>query len=142
MEWNYKREYFTKHIMHLSRRDRGLISKQAASEILDLSATEEIPPISLGWSMVQEQIVQAMLWCLKQGRQMVIVLITNELKIVPDKIAAEGKYVVDYPIDEPKTEPDKPRNSATKAIRASKRLKKSPVTKKNDFFMVKEKCSE
>jgi hypothetical protein len=29
----------------------------------------------------------------------------NELKTVPDKLVVEDKYVVDYPIDELKTEP-------------------------------------
>jgi hypothetical protein len=43
--------------MHLNRRHKGLVSKQMASKIWKLSATEEIPPISLGWKAVQEQVV-------------------------------------------------------------------------------------
>jgi hypothetical protein len=39
-----------------------------------------------------------------------------------------------YDEDEPKTEPDKLYNSTTKAVRASKRLKKPPITKKNYFL--------
>jgi hypothetical protein len=54
MEYNYEREYFTKHGMHLNRRGMGLVSKQLASEIWKLSATVEIPLISLGWKVVQE----------------------------------------------------------------------------------------
>jgi hypothetical protein len=45
MECNYNREYFTKHGMHLNRKGKGLVSKQLASDIWKLSATEEIPPI-------------------------------------------------------------------------------------------------
>jgi hypothetical protein len=37
------------------------------------------------------------------------------LKKLPDKLVVEGKYVVGYRIDEPKTEPDKLYNSTTKA---------------------------
>jgi hypothetical protein len=55
----------------------------------------------------------------------------EKLKIVPDKIVVEDKYVVDCPIDELKTKPDKLCNSTTKAVRASKRLKKPPITKRN-----------
>jgi hypothetical protein len=58
----------------------------------------------------------------------------DELKTVPDKLVVEGKYVVDYPIDETKTQPDKLYNSATKAVRTSKRSYKPPITKKDDFL--------
>jgi hypothetical protein len=56
------------------------------------------------------------------------------LKIVPDKLVIEDKYVADYPIDDPKTEPDELHNSTAKAVRMSKRLKKPPITKKNYFY--------
>jgi hypothetical protein len=59
----------------------------------------------------------------------------DELITIPDKLVAEGKYVADCPIDKPKTEPDKLYNSTTKAVRMSKRSKKPPVTKKNDFLL-------
>jgi hypothetical protein len=49
------------------------------------------------------------------------------VRFVLDKLVVEDKY-------EPKPEPDKLNNSTTKAIRASKRLKKPPITKKNDFY--------
>jgi hypothetical protein len=42
--------------------------------------------------------------------------------------------MVDYPIDEPKTEPDKIYNSMIKAVRMTKRSKKPPITKKNSFL--------
>jgi hypothetical protein len=58
----------------------------------------------------------------------------DELKTIPDKLVVKDKYVVDSPIDEPKTEPDKLHNSTTKAVRTSKSSKKPPVTKKNDFL--------
>jgi hypothetical protein len=64
---------------------------------------------------------------LKQGKWKVIV------KTVPDKPVVEDKYVVDYPLDEPKTEPDKLYSFTTKA-RTSKRTKKPPITKKNDLL--------
>jgi hypothetical protein len=44
------------------------------------------------------------------------------------------KYVVDCPVDELKTEPDKLYSSTTKAVRVSKRLKKPPIKKKNYFL--------
>jgi hypothetical protein len=31
----------------------------------------------------------------------------DELKTVPDKLVVEDNYVVDYPIDKQRTEPDK-----------------------------------
>jgi hypothetical protein len=34
----------------------------------------------------------------------------DELKTVPDKLVVEDKYVVDYPIDESKIEPEKMAN--------------------------------
>jgi lysophospholipase L1-like esterase len=48
IECNYTREYLTKHSMHINRRGKGLVAKQLASEIWNLSAAEEMPPISLG----------------------------------------------------------------------------------------------
>jgi hypothetical protein len=50
-----------------------------------------------------------------------------------DKLVVEEKYVIDYPIDELKTEPDKLYNSTTKAVRESKRSRKSLITK-NIFY--------
>jgi hypothetical protein len=46
----------TKYGMHFNRVGRGLVAKQLASEIWNLSAAEEMPPISLGWKVIQEQI--------------------------------------------------------------------------------------
>jgi hypothetical protein len=129
---NYNREYFTKHGMHLNRRGKRLVAKQLASEIWNLSAAEEMPPISLRWKTVQEQIV---LGCavVVEARKSEGDCLMDELKTVPDKLV-EDKYVVDYPIDKPKTEPDMLYNSTTKAVRVSKRSKKPPITKKNDFY--------
>jgi hypothetical protein len=39
----------------------------------------------------------------------------DELITVSEKLIVEDKYVVDYPIDEPKTKPDKLYTSTTKA---------------------------
>jgi hypothetical protein len=64
IECNYDREYFIKHGMHPNRRGKGLVAKQLASEIWNLSAAEEMPPISLRWKAMQR--------CLKQGRLKVI----------------------------------------------------------------------
>jgi hypothetical protein len=44
MKCNYNREYLTKNGMHLNRKGKGLVSKQLASEIWNLSLTEEISP--------------------------------------------------------------------------------------------------
>jgi hypothetical protein len=57
-ESNYTRGYFTKHAMHLNR-SKQLVAKQLASEIWNLSAAGEMPPISLGWKTIQEQIVSS-----------------------------------------------------------------------------------
>jgi hypothetical protein len=97
-------------------------------------------PVSFGRKAVQEQTVSSCA-LVYETRKADGDYLTEKLKIVPDKIIVEDKYVVDYPIDEPKTEPDKLCNSITKAVRASERLKKPPITKKNNFCMVKEKCS-
>jgi hypothetical protein len=90
-----------------------------------------MPPISLGWKTMQEQTVSSCALVLEAGKEEGDCLM-DELKTVPDKLL-EDKYIVDYPTDEPKTEPDKPYNSTTEAIRTYKRSKKPPVTKKNDF---------
>jgi hypothetical protein len=47
----------------------------------------------------------------------------------PENTAAE-----DYPINESGTEPSKPDNSTNIEVRASKRVKKPPATKKSDFL--------
>jgi hypothetical protein len=57
MECNYNMEYFTKHGIHLYRKGKRLVSKQLTSEIWKLFATEEIPPISSEWKVIQEQVV-------------------------------------------------------------------------------------
>jgi hypothetical protein len=45
--------------MHLNGTGKKPVSKQLASEIWNLSATEEISPITLGWKAVQEQTVSS-----------------------------------------------------------------------------------
>jgi hypothetical protein len=60
-----------------------------------------MPPISLGWKTVQEQIVSSCALVLETRKADCDCLI-EELEIVPDKIAAEDKYVVDHPIRAPK----------------------------------------
>jgi hypothetical protein len=62
----------------------------------------------------------------------VLLVLYVELKIVPNRIVVEDKYV-HYPIHEPKTEHDKLCNSTAKAVRVSKRLNKPLITRKNDF---------
>jgi hypothetical protein len=96
MECIYNREYFTKHGMHLNRRGKGLVAKQLASEIWNLSAAEEMPPISLGWKTIQEQIVSSCALVL-HARKAEDDRLVDELKTVPDKLAVEDKYVIDYP---------------------------------------------
>jgi hypothetical protein len=71
-----------------------------------LSAAEEMPAISLGWKTVQEQIVSHCA-LVPETRKADGDCLMEELKFVPDKIVVEDKCVVDYPIDGPKTEPDK-----------------------------------
>jgi hypothetical protein len=44
---------------NLKRRGMGLVSKQLASVIWNVSATEEMPPISLGQKAVQKQVVSS-----------------------------------------------------------------------------------
>jgi hypothetical protein len=92
--------------MHLNRRGEGLVSKQLASEIWKLFATEEIPPISLGWKVAQEQVVSS-LALVHETMKVNNGYHTEELKIVPDKLAVEDKYVVDYPQNELIIVPDK-----------------------------------
>jgi hypothetical protein len=64
-----------------------------------LSATVEISPISLGWNVVQEQVVSSCA-VVQETRKADNDYLMEELKIVPDKLAAEDNYVVDDPIDE------------------------------------------
>jgi hypothetical protein len=78
MECNYNREYLTKNYMCLNRRGKGLVSKQLASEIWNLSAAEEMPQINLGWKTVQEQIVSNFA-LIPETRKVFM----DELKIVP-----------------------------------------------------------
>jgi hypothetical protein len=49
-------------------------------------------------------------------------------------VISEDKHIVDNPIDEMKNEPDKPCKTTTKAVRASKRLKKPPSIKEKRFL--------
>jgi hypothetical protein len=67
IEYNYNREYFTKHCMPPNGRGKGLVAKQLASEIWNLSAAEKMPPISLGWKTIQEQIVSSCALVLEAG---------------------------------------------------------------------------
>jgi hypothetical protein len=90
--------------MHLNRRGKGLVSKQLASEIWKLSAAEEIPPISLGWKAVQNQVVSSHA-LVHQTRKADNDYLMDGLKIVPDKLVV--KHVAHYPMDEPKNELDK-----------------------------------
>jgi hypothetical protein len=106
MECNYNRQYFTKHGMHLNRRGKGLVSKQPAYEIWKLSATEEILPISLGWEVLQDQVVSSHA-LVDETRKADTDYLMDELKIVPDKLVVVDKHVADYPMDEPKNELDK-----------------------------------
>jgi hypothetical protein len=124
-------ESISLNMVCINRRGKGLVSKQLATEIWKSSAAEEMPPVSLGWKTIQEEIVSCAL--MPETMKAVGDCLVEELKIVPDK-AVEHKYVVDYPIDELKTEPDKLCNSTTKAVTSSKRLKKPPIKKKNDFL--------
>jgi hypothetical protein len=106
--------------MHLNRRSKGLVAKQPASKIWNLSAAEEMPPISLGWKAIQKQTVSSCALVLEAGKTEGDCHM-DELKTVPDNLVGEDKYVVDYPIDELKTEPDKLYISTTKAVKTSKR---------------------
>jgi hypothetical protein len=45
--------------MHLNRRGKELVAKQLGSEIWNLSATGEMPAISLGLNTIQEQIISS-----------------------------------------------------------------------------------
>jgi hypothetical protein len=157
MERNYNREYFTKHGMHLNRTGKGLVSKQLASEIWKLSATEEIPPISLGWKVVQEQVVSSYA-VVHETRKVDNDYPMDELKIVPDEQVIEDKHVVDHPMDELKIELDKQviedqhvketsvtsvnplncgtvieDNNADIPIKSYK-LRKAPITRTDDFL--------
>jgi hypothetical protein len=69
--------------MHLNRRGKGLIAKQLASEIWNLSAAQEMPPISLKWKAVQEQILSSCALGLEAGKAEGLI---DELKTVPDKL--------------------------------------------------------
>jgi hypothetical protein len=157
MECNYNREYFTTHGMHLNRRGMGLVSKQLASEIWKLSATEEMPPISLGWKAVQDQVMSS-LALVHETRKAHNDYLMDELKIVPDKLVVEDKHVDDYPMDELKNKLDKQvienhhvketsvtsvnlMNCGTIIVDSnadiplkSKRLRKAPVTRTDDFL--------
>jgi hypothetical protein len=79
--------------MHLNRRGKGLVAKQLASEILNLSAAQEMSPISLKWKAVQEQIVSSCALGLEAGKAEGDCLM-DELKTVPDKLIVEDKYVI------------------------------------------------
>jgi hypothetical protein len=57
-----------------------------------------MPPISLGWKTVQEQIILGCALVVEAGKSEGDFLM-DELKTVPDKLVVEGKYVVDYPIE-------------------------------------------
>jgi hypothetical protein len=157
MECEYNREYFTKHSMHINRRGKGLVSKQLASEIWKLSAAEEIPPISLGWKAVQDQVVSSHA-LMHETRKAENDYLMDGLKIVPDKLVVVDKHVADYPMDESKKKLDIQviedhhvqetnvtsvnllncrtiivNNNADIPIK-SKKLRKAPLTRTDDFL--------
>jgi hypothetical protein len=86
--------------MHLNKRGKELVTKQLGTEIWNLSAAEEMPPISLEWKIMQEQIVSSCALVL-EPRKAEGDCLTDELKTVPNKLGIEDKYVVGCPIDDP-----------------------------------------
>jgi hypothetical protein len=85
--------------MHFGRRSMGLASKQLTSEIWKLFVTVEIPPINLGWKVVQEEVVSSHA-PVHETRKVDNDHSMNELKIAPDKLPIKDKYMVDCPIEE------------------------------------------
>jgi hypothetical protein len=126
-------------------------------EIWKLSAAEEMPPISLEWKAVQEQVVSSHA-LVHETRKADNAYLMDELKIVPDELVVVDKHVVDYPMDEPKNEFDKQviedqhvkettvtsvnllncgtiivDNNADIPVK-SKRLRKAPITGTDDYL--------
>jgi hypothetical protein len=86
-------------------------------------ATEEIPPISLGWKAVQEQVVSSHA-LVHETRKVDNDYHVDKLKIVPNKLVVEDKRVADYPMDEPK-------NKLDKQVIKDQRVKETSVTSVN-----------
>jgi len=138
LEYNYDREYFTNHGMHLNRRGKGLVSKQLVSEIFKLTA---IPSINLGWKVDHEQMGSSNV----VNNETVIVdndNPTNELKDVTDKQVIEDQYEKEISIISVNS-----LNSGTvtndknsEIQNKSKRLRKVPITRTDYFFMVTPKA--
>lgn len=106
--------------------------------------------------MVQEQVVSS--FALVHETRADNDYLMEELKIVPDKLAVEDKYVVDYPVDELKIKPDKlviedqhVRENSVTSVKSlncgtviednnsdiplkSERLQKAPITRNDDFL--------
>jgi hypothetical protein len=128
-----------------------------ASEIWKLSATEEIPPISLEWKAVQEQVVSSHA-LVHETREADSDYFMDELKIIPDKLVVVDKHVEDYPRNKPKIELDKQviedqhvKETNVTSVNLlncgtiiednnsdipfkSKRLRKAPITRTDDFY--------
>jgi hypothetical protein len=71
-----------------------------------LSVKEVIPPISLGWESLQEQVI-ASNSLVQETRKVDNEYSMDEFKTVLDKLVVEDKYVKDYPMDVSKNESDK-----------------------------------
>jgi hypothetical protein len=84
--------------VHFNSRGKRLVSKELTTEIWKLTATDEMPPITLGWRVIQDQVVSSHAQVLETRKMDNVNSI--ELTIVPDKLA------IDYPIGEPLTVPD------------------------------------
>jgi len=137
LECNYNREYFTNHGMHLNGRGKRLVSKQLASEISKLTVIEAIAPISLGWKVEQEHMVSSNV----VNNETDIVGIDNPIKELKDE--ADKQVIEDQHDKETSgisanslnTETVTNNNNAEIPTK-SKRLRKAPIARSNDFFMV------
>jgi hypothetical protein len=72
-----------------------------------LSVKEVIPPISLGWESLQEQVIPSNS-LVQETRKVDNEYSMDEFKTVLNKLVVEDKYVKDYPMDSlSKSESDK-----------------------------------
>jgi hypothetical protein len=152
LEVNNNREAFTRHGMHLNKAGKGQTARQIANEIRRLTVDKVSNIISLDWKQASEPV--SLYWITEQADKSNQAPRDEMLKLQEDlkEVAVDGEVTAPSAAtceesasemegrSDDSTQPgslenlENMENSLTKVVRASRRLKRSPSTKSNDFL--------
>jgi len=135
LECNYGREYFTNHGMHLNGRGKRRVSKQLAPVISKLTAVEAITPKSRGW-IVDHDLVMSNIVTTNETEILGNDGSMKEPKDEADKQITEDQHVkmsgcVSCNLVESVTSSN---DDNVKISTKSRRLRKAPIVRSNDFL--------